>query len=387
MDAKLVAAGVAIIIAVIAAGFLLSGGHGAPQATTSSTAAQAGGAGSSTAGAGGCPSAILSGSGSTFVWPALNQWAEGFHEKCPSVTIQYSGGGSGKGQTDIINHLVDFACSDPPLAEKFYQKLRGKIMQFPVVLGAVVVSYNVPEIKGYQLRLNGTVLAKIYLGEIRYWDDPAIKALNPEIADKLPHREIIAVHRSDASGTTEIFTTFLYKASHGLWPRSLVGKTIEWPVDRKGRGVGQQGNPGVTETIKRTPYSIGYIEWAYAIENNLPVALIENPYGEFVAPSRETITAAFNIENPPSPLDDWTKVAESFVYSKASKNAYPIAGQTFMLVWRTGYPENKCLALKKFIEYIATEGQGVLPKGYAPLPPVLRKVALEAAKLLECGGK
>jgi phosphate transport system substrate-binding protein len=389
MDTKTLVGVVVAVVVVLAGAFLVLGGSGgsSTQPAPGATGAASSSASASAGQAGGCPSSSVSlqGSGSTFVWPAMNSWSRRFHEKCPTVTVEYSGGGSGKGQKDIIERLVDFAGSDPPLARKFYEEYKGKIMQFPVVLGAVVVTYNVPELKGYQLRLDGETLAKIYLGEIRYWDDPAIKKLNPDVADRLPHREIIAVHRSDASGTTQIFTTFLYKASKGLWPRSLVGKSIEWPVDRKGRGIGQQGNPAVAQTIKATPYSLGYVEWAYALENGLPVALIRNPAGKFVAPSQETISAAFAIKNPPSPLDDWTSVAESFVYSNASPDAYPIAGQTFLLVWKSGYSHNKCIALKAFIRYIAGEGQDALPKGYAPLPPVLRGVAEKAAELLECG--
>lgn len=386
MDTKLVAA-VAIVVAIVAVGafFAMSGGSSSPAAAPSPAATHAV---SKTAGsAAGCPqgSVVLRGSGSTFVWPAMNAWAKGFHEECPSVTVEYSGGGSGKGQKDIIQRLVDFAGSDPPLARKFYEKYRGKIIQFPVVLGAVVVTYNVPELSGKQLRLDGEVLAKIYLGEIRYWDDPAIKKLNPDVAGLLPHKEIVAVHRSDASGTTQIFTTFLYKASHGLWPKSLVGKTIDWPVDKKGRGIGQQGNPGVTQAVVNTPYSIGYIEWAYAIEHGLPVALVKNPAGRFVAPSRESVSAAFKLRNPPSPLDDWTSTAEKFVYSDASPDAYPIAGQTFMILWRSGYSQDKCHALKAFIDYIAGKGQDVIPRGYAPLPDSMRAVARKAAELLECG--
>lgn len=389
MDTRTAVIVILVIVAVVAgAAFFAKGGGSGAASSPASAASPAQTAGNQPAAtpAAGCPSkeVRLVGSGSTFVWPAMSSWSRGFHEKCPTVTVEYSGGGSGKGQKDIVQRLVDFAGSDPPLARKFYEKYRGKIMQFPVVLGAVVVTYNLPEIGGKSLRLDGVTLAKIFLGKITYWDDPAIKKLNPDIADKLPHKEIIVVHRSDASGTTQIFTTFLYKASKGLWPRDLVGKTIDWPVDKTGRGIGQQGNPGVVQTIKATPYSIGYVEWAYALENKLPVALIENPAGKFVAPSRESISAAFALKNPPSPLDDWTSTAEKFVYSDASPDAYPIAGQTFLIVWRTGYPPEKCLALKEFIKYIAGEGQENLPKGYAPLPPVLRKVAEQAAQLLEC---
>jgi len=344
-------------------------------------AAQAGGA----VGVGpGCPEGhvVLRGSGSTFVMPAMDAWSRGFHQRCPSVVVEYAGGGSGKGQKDIMSRLVDFAGSDAPLAKSYLEQHLGEIMQFPVVTGAVVVTYNLPELGGYRLRLSGDVLAKIYLGEIRYWDDPAIRELNPEIADRLPHREIIAVHRSDGSGTTYIFTLFLYKSSRGVWPRSLVGKVVEWPVDRTGRGIGQNGNQGVAETVRRTPYSIGYVEWAYALENNMPIAAIRNPYGRFVVPTRETVSAAFNIPVLPSPLSDWGPVVEQFVYSNASPDAYPIAGQTFMIVWRSGYPADKCMALKSFIDYIAGPGQEELPRGYAPLPPGLRLVAQEAAALL-----
>jgi len=332
----------------------------------------------------GCPSGpvVLRGSGSTFVLPAMDAWSRGFREVCPGVVIEYAGGGSGKGQKDIIGRLVDFAGSDAPLARRYLEEHFGEIMQFPVVAGAVVVTYNLPGLEGYPLRLDGGVLAGIYLGEVRYWDDPAIKRLNPVVADKLPHREIIAVHRSDGSGTTYIFTLFLHKASGGRWPRSLVGKVVEWPVDRTGRGIGQNGNQGVAETIRRTPYSIGYVEWAYALENDMPVAAVRNPAGRFVTPSPGAVTAAFRLRLLPSPLSDWAPAVEQFVYSNASPEAYPITGQTFMIVWRSGYSPEKCAALKALIEYIAGPGQEQLPRGYAPLPRELRLVAREAAALL-----
>ena len=324
----------------------------------------------------------LVGSGSTFVKPAMDRWINEFHKLHPSIYIEYMGGGSGKGVSDLLAGLVDFAGSDPPLPRDKWEQLRGRVLQFPVILGAVVVSYNLPGLKNVELNFTGEVLAAIYLGEISYWDDPAIKRLNPAVADKLPHHEITVVHRSDASGTTELFTLFLYKSSPE-WRRVGYGKTVEWPVDETGRGIGQEGNQGVTQALLSTPYSIGYIEWGYAIEYGLPVARIASPYGVYVAPSTESIAAAYKIDNPPSPLDDWSSVAKSFIYSNASRNAYPIVGQTFMLI-RTGLSGEKCTALKSFIEYIAGPGQDSLPKGYAPLPPALRGVAREAARLL-CG--
>lgn len=332
-----------------------------------------------------CPNETvrLQGSGSTFVWPAISVWSENFKKICPNVIIDYSGGGSGKGQKDIINKLVDFAGSDVPL-KKTEKQYEGKILQAPVVLGAIAVVYNVPELEGYTLRFNGEVLAKIYLGEIEYWDDPAIKSLNPNVSDRLPHKRIIAVHRSDSSGSTAIFTMFLYKSSNGVWPRELVGKSIDWPVDKTGRGVGQQGNPGVTEAVKQNKYSIGYVELAYALEHGLPVAAIENPYGEYVLPTPETISAAFAIDEAPTPLGDWSSIVEESVYSKASRNAYPITGQTFIIVWREQDDYAKCVAIKSFLNFIASEGQDILPTGYAPLPETLRQVVKDMAELIVC---
>ncbi len=331
-------------------------------------------------------SVVLFGSGSTFVEPAMVAWIRGFQESHPGVSVNYVGGGSGKGQEDILGGKVDFACSDPPLKRSALQAYRGRILQFPVILGAIVVTYNVPEIGSAQLNLSARILAGIYLGRIVYWDDPRIKELNPAVASRLPHKPIIAVHRSDASGTTQIFTTFLYKASGGLWPESLVGKVVSWPVDATGRGLGEQGNPGVANAIQHTPYSIGYIEWSYALSRGLPIARIENPYGAFVAPTRESVEAAYTGRPAPSPLGDWSTYVYEAIYSNSTPKAYPIVGQTFMILWRIQPDKAKCEALRSFIEYIAGPGQEHVPTGYAPLPPQLREVALNASKLIECGG-
>lgn len=326
----------------------------------------------------------LLGSGSTFVRPAMDVWIKAFTAKHPNIDIEYAGGGSGKGLSDFFGKLVDFACSDPPLPKDKWQKHRGRVLQFPVVLGAIVVIYNVPEIGNVYLNLSGEVLAKIYLGEIKYWDDPEIKKLNPAIAQKLPHREIIAVHRSDSSGSTQVFTLFLAK-SYPRWKETVgVGKTVEWPVDKIGRGIGAKGNPGVVQAVKTTPYSIGYVELAYALANNLPYARIQNPLGEFVLATPQTISRAAKIEKAPSPLDDWTAISYNMVYASIEK-AYPITSPTYMIVWKKIPDKGKCEVLKEFIRFIGTEGQPLLPKGYAPLPQELKNVVIEAANLLECG--
>ena len=326
----------------------------------------------------------LLGSGSTFVRPAMDAWVREFTAKHPNIDVEYAGGGSGKGLSDFFSRLVDFACSDPPLPKDKWQEYRGRVLQFPVVLGAIVVVYNVPEIGNVHLNLTGEVLAKIYLGEIKYWDDPEIRKLNPAIAPRLPHREIIAVHRSDSSGSTQVFTLFLAK-SYPRWKQLVgVGKTVEWPVDKTGRGIGAKGNPGVVQVIKTTPYSIGYVELAYALTNNLPYARIQNPLGEFILPTQESITRAAKIRKIPSPLDDWTTMSYDIVYANV-KGAYPISTPSYMIVWKKMPNKSKCEALKEFIRFIGTEGQTILPEGYAPLPQELKNVAVEAANLLECG--
>ncbi len=324
------------------------------------------------------------GSGSTFVKPAMDAWIKGFENTHPGVRIDYLGGGSGKGVSDLLDGLVDFACSDPPLPRSKWLKLRGDVIQFPVVLGAIVVVYNVPEIRGVTLNLSGQVIAGIYMGKVAYWDDPAIKELNPGVAEKLPHKPIIAIHRSDASGTTELFTLYLSKTSPEWARRVGWGKTVEWPVDSTGRGIGQEGNQGVTQALLSTPYSIGYVEWAYALEYKLNVAKLMNPYGVFVAPSTASIASVFIKANLPSPLDDWSNITPLFIYSNSSSNAYPLVGQTFMIVKREWSDTVKCRTMKAFIEYVMANGQNALPKGYVPLPPTLRKLAREAASLLDC---
>lgn len=374
---------VGILVVAAIAGLALIGKGGEKAASTSTVPP----AGTSAAGGGGASGEVsLLGSGSTFVKPAMDMWIRDFTAKNPGIAIEYTGGGSGKGVKDILSRLVDFAGSDPPLPRSKWEKYKGQILQFPVVLGAVAVVYNVPEIGDVQLNLTGEVLAKIYLGEIVYWDDPAIKELNPGVADKLPHKEIIAIHRSDSSGTTQIFTTFLAKTCREWEEKVGMGKTVQWPVDKTGRGIGQEGNQGVTQAVKTTPYSIGYVELAYALRYELPYARLQNPAGKFVAPSPETVSAAFAIDNPLSPLDDWSSVAKEFVYSSASPDAYPLAGQTFLIVWKKWGDPAKCNAMKAFIEYIGSQGQENLPEGYAPLPEQLKKVVSQAAQLLECGG-
>jgi len=363
LNKAIVAAGVIIAVAVIAVAAMLmphggGGGGGAPRTV------------------------ILRGSGATFPMPALYKWIDVFTSEHPWIRIDYSDGGSGKGLSDILQHLVDFACSDPPLPRSIWEKYRGELLQFPDIAGAVVVVYNLPGLGNKTLVLSGKVLADIYLGKVRYWDDPEIAKLNPGI--RLPHHEIIAVHRSDASGTTQIFTTFLSKADREWAEKVGYGKVVNWPVDKTGRGIGAEGNPGVAKAVMNTPYSIGYVEWAYALKNHMPYAAILNPLGEPVKPSVKSILEAVAYIKPLSPADDWSRNAQRAIYAPR-KGAYPISSVSFMLVWKK-MPSDKCKAMKLWLRFLAEESYKYIPEGYAPLPKSLREVILKASEMLECQG-
>ncbi len=327
---------------------------------------------------------IITGSGSSFIAPQMYAWASQVKEKYPWLIVEYESVGSGAGLSNFLQGIRDFGASDPPLPRNVWEQHQGRIVQMPVILGAVVVVYNIPGMTE-PLNLTGEVLALIYKGEIQYWDDPTIARLNPSI--KLPHEEIVAAHRSDSSGTTQVFTTFLRKSAPDVWPEDLVGKAIDWPVDSTGRGVGAKGNEGVTQTVKSTPYSIGYVEWSYAIDSNLPMAALQNAVGEFVLPSVETIQrAAESLTLPNSPLGDFSSIIDSLVYPDAP-GAYPVASFTFLFFW-TEYPQEKVDAVKKFIEYINTEGQsgGNIVTGYVPIPDEIRQFNLKALDYIKAKG-
>jgi len=330
----------------------------------------------------------LRGSGATFLQPQLEAWIQKFMKKHTNIVIEYQGIGSGAGQEQFFKGLTDFCGSDPPLNHEKWLKYKGKVLQLPVILGAVAIVYNIPEIpSNVHLKLSGKVLALIYKGKIEYWDDPHIRELNPELADRLPHKKIIVVHRSDASGTTQIFTTFLHKAAPEIWTKDLVGKTIDWPVDSTGRGIGGKGNPGVTAAVANTEYSIGYVELAYALKNNLALAAIENREGVFILPSPETIQAAAKYALttgllPTSPDKDFSKEMDAIIYAPG-KDSYPITAFSHIFVWKSYKNKAKAEALKKFIEWIYTEGSNYIIEGYVAVPEEIKKIGLKAIEMIK----
>jgi phosphate transport system substrate-binding protein len=319
----------------------------------------------------------IRGSGSTFVYPFLSMAAyyyQGAH-------VVYQGVGSGAGLSDLVHNLVDFAGSDVPMPKEMYCKelIQGRqVIHVPVIAGAVVVTYNVPELGHKTLRLDGKVLAEIYMGKIRYWDDPRIKALQtPDVARLLPHKPIVAVHRSDASGTTNVFTLYLSK-SDKEWAKLVgAGLLVSWPVDKLGNGIGAPKNQGVALTVMNTPYSIGYVEYAYAVQAKLPIAALKNADGYFVLPTPKTIEAATR-----GAMNKWVCVLHApYMFTDAlilapGKDAYPIVAVPYMIFFRDN---PKLPYIVQFVKFIYSDQlqQAAAKMGYAPLSKALRQLVLK----------
>jgi phosphate transport system substrate-binding protein len=330
---------------------------------------------------------VINGAGSTLIAPQILEWSKEFTEKT-GIVIEYSPTGSGAGRAMLFNKTVVFAVSDPPLDRETYLEYRGRILQLPIVLSAIVITYNIPGIpRDIQLNLTGRILALIYKGEITRWNDKRIKEANPAIADLLPDKEIVVVHRSDSSGTTRIFTGYLNKAAPDIWGIELVGFSIEWPVDRSGRGLGGKGNEGVAGLVISTPYSIGYIEASYALYAGMPVARLENKEGYFVTVSRESVLSAVRHvldQLPSSPLEDFSMVLDTLL-NTPGPDSYPIVSFSYMLIYSDYGDVYVTRALSRFIEYILIEGQDRLLPGYYQPPDEVIKICLKALEIISRG--
>lgn len=313
------------------------------------------------------------GAGSTFINPIMTHWISDFQRSHAGVQINYQSIGSGGGIQQLKQGLVDFGASDAALDD---QQLQGMpaLVQIPASAGPVCITYNLPELKT-PLKLSGTTLAGIYLGTIETWQDPAIKKDNPGV--QLPNHPVAVTHRSDGSGTTNIFTTFLARVSDDWAKKAGKGISVRWPV-----GLGGKGSEGVTGLVKQTPGSIGYVELSYAKENNLPVALIRNQAGSWVEPSAASATAAIEAQQSELAKDVRAPIVDP---PAAAKDAYPISGLTFLLVPKHGKDARRSQMVKQFMQYIITEGQSSAEGlHYAKLPP---SVAEQGQRLLgEVGG-
>jgi phosphate transport system substrate-binding protein len=314
----------------------------------------------------------LTGAGATFPYPIYARWFSVYNQQF-GVRINYQSIGSGGGIRQMIEGTVEFGATDAPLTEENLARIPGTL-SIPTVLGAVVLTYNLPGVDA-PIRLDGEIIAGIFLGEIRRWRDPRILALNPEI--DFPDRDIIPVHRSDGSGTTYVFTDFLGAVSPAWRTRVGVGNAVRWPT-----GLGARGNEGVTGQVRQAPGGIGYVEQVFARQNRLPMAHVRNARGEFVAPSIEATTAAAE-----GLLD--RVVGDDFrlsIVNASTEGAYPIASWTYLLIAPHMRDCTRASALLEVIRWALLEGEShVRELNYAPLTPALRLRALDALKVVTCG--
>ncbi len=333
-----------------------------------------GGCKSDTAGSGG--SVSLVGAGSTFVYPVMTRWTSDFQAKNSNVQINYQSIGSGGGIQQVKAGTVDFGASDAPLSDAQMAGM-SPVVQIPESAGPVAIIYNLPTLKT-PLKLSPAVLSGIFLGTIKTWQDPKIKADNAGV--DLPKTNVLVVHRAEGSGTSNILTTYLTAVSDEWKTKVGKGSQVSWPT-----GNGGKGSEGVTGQVKQSPGAIGYVDLTYALQNSLPVASIKNLSGSFVAPTAAATSSAIA-----SFASDLAKdVRTPIVNPPASAaDAYPIAGLTFLIIPKDGADKAKRTALKNFAAYIVGDGQAVAGSlNYAPLPDAIKQQDLESLKLLTAGGQ
>jgi phosphate transport system substrate-binding protein len=285
------------------------------------------------------------GAGSTFINPIMTHWVAGFQSSHPGVQINYQSIGSGGGIQQLKQGLVDFGASDAALDDNKLKEM-PPLVQVPESAGPVCITYNLPEVKT-PLKLSGTTLAGIYLGQITTWQDPAIKKDNPGL--NLPNHPVAVTHPSDGSGTTNIFTTYLAKVSPDWAKKVGNGLAINWPV-----GLGGKGSEGVSGLVRQTPGSIGYVELSYATENKLPVVDIKNQAGSWVSPTPAGATSAIDAFHNELEQDVRMPIVDP---PASAKDAYPISGLTFLLVPKQAKDPGKQNVVKGFVQYIITQGQ------------------------------
>lgn len=297
---------------------------------------------------------VLVGAGASFPYPIYSKWAYEY-QKIKGVKLNYQSIGSGGGIQQISNKTVDFGASDAPLKS---EELNTKgMIQFPMIIGGVVVIFNLDEIADMTLKLDGETLASIFLGEIKKWNDSRIAKLNPEI--RLPDKDITVVHRADGSGTSFLFTHYLSQVST-RW-KNLVGygTAVEWPV-----GIGGKGNEGVASFVKQTSGSIGYVEYAYAKQNKLKVTLLKNRDGNFVKPSLETFSEA-------AKSAEWEK-ADNFnliLTNQHGQDAWPIVGASFIIIYKNQENYEKARVMLQFFEWCFKNGADyAIGLHYVPIP-------------------
>ncbi|MGH7130417.1 MAG: phosphate ABC transporter substrate-binding protein PstS [Phycisphaerales bacterium] len=324
----------------------------------------------------------LTGAGATFPQPLYERWTVEYQKANPDVKITYEGGGSGAGIKRITDKTCAFGASDAPLSEKEIEALGGTsaVIQFPTVAGGVVPAYNIPDVKS-ELKFTGEVISDIYLGKISKWNDKAITDLNPGV--KLPDLAITPAWRSDGSGTTYVFTSYLATQSKDFKTAVGAGKQVKWPV-----GTGGKGNPGVAAVITQTPGAFGYIEQNYAVANKIAYGSVKNAAGEFVKATIPSMTAAG--EGAVDKLKG--TVLKADIWNQPGKNAYPITAFTYIIVnndLRSVKTMDEAVALKKFLAWALSDaGQKIAgDMDYAPLSKGVQKASQTALETVTFEGK
>lgn len=298
----------------------------------------------------------INGAGASFPYPVYSAWAFQY-QKDTGIKINYQSIGSGGGVRQISNRTVDFGASDAPVKPEAL--MEKKLLQFPAIIGGVVPIVNIQGVNSGQLKLSGEILARIYLGKITKWSDPEVAELNPGL--KLPNEEITVIQRSDGSGTTAIFTTYLVEVSKEWQETSGAGKSVTWPV-----GIGGKGNEGVTNYVKRVKNSIGYVEFAYAKQNKLADVVLQNRDGEYVNASFDSFKAAASSAK-------WEQDKDYYLWliNAPGKTSWPIAGASFILLAKDK-PASSQNAIK-FYDWAFNNGDEMATKlVYVPLPQNLK---------------
>jgi phosphate transport system substrate-binding protein len=354
--------------AVLAAGVAACGGD-------DSSSPSGGGSSSSTSSKQG---GTLNGAGATFPAPVYTEWAARFKDET-GTTINYQAIGSGGGIAQFTAGTVDFGATDSPMKpeEEAAAKKKGTPVHVPTVMGAVTVSYNVSGLdKG--VKMDGATIADVFLGKVKKWNDPAIAKLNS--GAQLPDKDIAVCHRSDESGTTANFTQFLADYSSAWKSGPGVDKTVKWPT-----GTGAKGNDGVAACVKQTDGAVGYVEQAYALQNDFATAAVKNKAGRYIEPSLAATSAAGQGVQVPADLKFST-------INAPGASAYPITATTFLLAWqdgcKSGLNAQKAKLVKSWLNYAEGPGQQIAPQlQYAPLPASIGAKAKAKVAALQCNGK
>ncbi len=326
----------------------------------------------------------ITGAGATFPFPLLDLWRVKYNEEHQNVNMNYQSIGSGGGVKQHVEKTVNFAASDAPLTANELELVPDSL-HIPEAIGGITVSYNIPEISESGIKLTGKQVAGIFLGKITKWNDPSIQETNPDL--DLPDKNILVVHRSDGSGTTHVFTEYLDMVSQDWHDQVGFGKSVPWPA-----GVGAAGNEGVAATVRTSPYSIGYVELAYAFQNDMTFAYIENGDGTaFVEPSLETLSASAAGAAPslPKAHESWQGIT---INNAPGPNSYPITSFTYILLHQnleTATPSKEhAMETVNLIKWMITDGQKYSPELlYVPIPAEVTQIGLDGLDRVTYDGK